>query len=191
MIYEIIEMKQGSSEWIAKRFDYITATDVPVILEANPWKTHEELLKYKVEKKEETHDQQTLDRFENGHKAENTARRILTDYNFKDIVIISKEFPFLWASLDGFDIDKNVILEAKWTGNRKKLLDAKKGKISYDHYLQMQAQLIVSGANYCVYYITNGESYTRQVVKPDPDCFKIIPKKAELFIKEVRKLRDE
>lgn len=191
MIYEIIDVAQGTPEWIAMRYDHVTATDVPVILGVSWYKTAESLLKLKANKIEEHFDEATLQRFEKGHRAEDTARRILTDYHFRPMVLVSKKIPHLWASLDGFDIEKNIILECKWTGNKTKIRDAKKGGIAKDHFLQMQAQLIVSGAHYCVYYITDGVKYARQVVKPDAQWVEPIRTKSELFINEVRRIRSE
>lgn len=191
MSYALLDLEQGTLPWIEARYDYITATDVPILLRENPWKSYEALLIEKVNKTRETIDEATQGRFDKGHESEDTARNILRDYSFRPMVVTSIISPWLMASLDGFDIEKNIILEAKWTGNAKKLRDAIKGIISKDHLLQMQAQLIVTGANYCVYYITNGEKYSKQVVKPDTEIWPRIIEESRIFFDKIKELRNE
>lgn len=190
MNYKILDLIQGSEEWHGARFEHITATDIPIILNANPWKTKDDLLRVKIDRSREYVDEVTQSRFDLGHQSEETARKILRDYKFKPLVLTSISYPWLLASLDGFDLEKNVILEAKWTGNVKKLRDAKKGIISLDHELQIQAQLLISGANYCLYHITDGLTYARQVVKPDMDMWPDIIKESKEVWDLIKELRN-
>ncbi len=190
MSYKVLDLEQGSLIWINARFDYITATDVPIIMRENPWKSYDSLLEEKIHKTREQIDEQTQKRFDKGHESEATARNILRDYSFRPMVAQSIAYPWLMASLDGFDIDQNIILEAKWTGNGTKLRQARKGIISKDHELQMQAQLMVTGADHCIYYITNGDKYATEVVLQKKELWEKIIEETKTFWDLIKELRN-
>ncbi len=188
--FNIIDIEQGSDAWKQMRYDYITATDIASIFGDNKWQSRKKLLKFKAFKLQETFSDFKLELFKRGHAAEETARKILTDYKFKQMVLTSKEHPWLFASLDGFDLDdKNAILEAKYTQYPWTIINAQDGIIPKYHEWQIQTQLLISGANHCVYYITDGATYAQKIVNPDPYIWPKIIDESKIFLEEIKELR--
>lgn len=179
-MFEIIEVQQNTPAWLELRRKYVTASQVPILMGVSPYQSIEDLLEEKISGKEiDNSGKEAL--FKRGHDLENTARNILTDYNFKPYVLTSTLVPNLMASLDGFDRKHNVILEAKYVG-KVKLAAIKRGVIPKPHYAQMQAQLLVSGAEYCLYWASDGQNIARQVIKPNKEFFTEIKEVVQWFL---------
>ncbi len=171
-MFEIVEVEQGSQEWLDLRLKHVTASQVPALVGVCPYTSVEDLLEEKLYgKQKDNSGKEKL--FQRGHDLENTARNILTDFSFKPAVLISKIIPGLMASLDGWDRPRNVILEAKYVG-KTKLATIRKGIIPKNHFVQIQAQLAVSQAGGCVYWATDGDKIARHIIRPDVQAIKNI-----------------
>lgn len=186
MSFKIIDIEQGSQPWLDMRLKYITASQIPVLFGHCPYQLLEELIVEKLTGVGKDFSGKEFV-FKRGHELEDTARNILRDYNFKPAVLTSKLVPNLMASLDGFDQKLNVILEAKYVG-KQKIGAIKRGVIPKNHYWQIQTQLLVSGANECLYWCSNGDKIARIMVKPNDDHFKEIIEKVFWF-KELLEVR--
>lgn len=177
--YKVINIEQGTTEWLEMRRKYITASQIPVIMGVSPYQTFAQLLNEKLTGKEANNDDKK-ELFQRGHDLENTARNILRDYKFKPMVLVSKQIPELMASLDGMDLERNIILEAKYVG-KAKLSAIKNLNIPASHLYQMQAQLMVSGAEACLYFATDGDKYHKEFIKPNLEMFEQIKEVTALF----------
>lgn len=178
---KIIQVEQGSPEWLSWRKTVITATECPAILGSSPWSTAYKCWQRKLGLVEE---QKSNDAMERGKRLEPEARaKFIKDHgiDMTPTVVESSEFDFLGASLDGIDILGNAILEIKCGGN--KLNDmAARGEIPEYYQDQMQHQLLVTGAKKCFYYCYDGTNGICIEVLPDPDFqAKFMPKAREFW----------
>lgn len=110
---KIIELEQGGPEWLAWRQGGIGASDLPIILGSNPYKTKLQLWEDKCGfgKKIELNEA-----MKHGIKNEENARKWVNNelnLNLKPICAEDEENGFIRASLDGWDASKKVLVEIK------------------------------------------------------------------------------
>lgn len=79
----------------------------------------------------------------------------MTGMNFEPACISRQSSPYLRASLDGIDFEHDVLLEIKCPAKKgfEKFIET--GQIPDYYYLQIQYQLLVSGADYAIYAVYN------------------------------------
>lgn len=163
---------QGSPEWHDHRKNHCNASEAGAVMGVNPWnpRNPHELALVKCGDMKIFQSKA----MEYGHKHEEDARLAAED-EYKEIFVphvVVREIdgvPYA-ASLDGLTIDGKTILEAKcpYSGKESKTWrDAARGVVS-DHYLwQIQHQLMVSGAESCVFIVWTDAETLSTVVYPD------------------------
>lgn len=178
---KIIDLEQGSPQWLSWRKTVITATDCPAILGSSPWSTSYKCWQRKLNLCEEVKSNEAMER---GKRLEPVARvqfieRIGIDMH--SAVVESTEFDFLGASLDGISKCGKYILEIKCGG--EKLHAMAERKEIPDYYVdQIQHQLLVTGAEKAFYYSFNGTDGICIEVLPDPEFkSKFMPKAREFW----------
>jgi putative phage-type endonuclease len=178
---KIIQLEQGSQEWLAWRKTVITATDASIIMGNNPWDTPYSCWQRKLGFIEEKKSNEAMER---GKRLEPEARAHFVKSHGVDMipaVVESTEFEFLGASLDGISERYNVLLEIK-CGGSKLHEKAAKGEIPEYYRDQMQHQLLVTGASKCFYYSYDGTDGICIEVLPDPEYkAKFMPKAREFW----------
>lgn len=159
----IIELAQGSPEWLEYRKSKIMATDTPIILGSNPWKTKLELWEEKLGFREPP---EMNDAMREGQLKEPLARKLSIEklgLNFTPIVYESDEDSWMASSLDGISNCGEYILELKCPSKRKLYDQACEGFIPEYYEDQIQHQLtsnkIVKLVIYGVYFIDNNKEY--------------------------------
>ncbi len=165
---KIIDVKQGSPEWLAWRKTVITATDCSCIMGTNPWCSEYQCWQRKLGLIPEQASNEAMER---GKCLEPEARAQFIERYGIDIVPIvveSTEYDFLGASLDGISELGNAILEIKCGGSKLHQMAAN-GEIPPYYMDQMQHQLIVTGAYKCFYYSYDGKNGICIEVLPDPE----------------------
>ncbi|WP_348518079.1 YqaJ viral recombinase family protein [Campylobacter sp. CCS1377] len=172
MNYKIINLEQGSDEWLEFRKDKISASIVPFLLKAkgayNPFLEANDFTKEKMK---------------NGLELENSIRAIAEFKYFTDIkpmVIQSIDEPLFMASLDGID-ESGVIYEFKYSNSEyNQILEFQKPSEKY--YFQVQFQLFVSGAKYAIFGAMNesGEYVDCKVLLDESFAKHQVPKLKEL-----------
>lgn len=179
---KIIELEQGSPEWLSWRKTVITGTDCPAILGTSPWSTAYKCWQRKMGYLEE---QKMNDAMQRGKRLEPEARIHFVEnqgINMSPTVVESTEFDFLGASLDGLSSCGKYLLEIKCGGS--KLHDmAMKGDIPEYYQHQIQHQLFVTGAEKAFYYSYDGSSGVCIEVLPDPEFKGVFLPKARDFWK--------
>ena len=130
--------------------------------------------------------------YEKGFAAERAGREYAKarfGIELNPAVIESLEHKHLMASLDGLSDDKKTIFEAKYMG-KERLSLVKDGIIPKHHSIQVQTQLLVSGADVCIYFATDptGESAVLNI-KPDIGLSYDILTKAAQFVSHVEYIR--
>ncbi len=176
---KIINVEQGSKEWLRWRKTVITATDCPAIMESSPFVTPYKCWQRKLDLVQQ---QVCNEAMERGRKLEPEALKLFNEtygMNMEPAVVESTEFEFLGASLDGL-FGSDHILEIKCGG--AKLHDmANKGEIPNYYMDQMQHQLLVTRAEKCFYYSYNGHEGICIEVLPDPEFINRFMPKARAF----------
>jgi putative phage-type endonuclease len=178
---KIIELEQGSPEWLSWRKTVITATDASIIMGNNPWDTPYSCWQRKLGLIEEKKSNEAMER---GKRLEPEARaKFISEYgiNMVPVVVESSEFEFLGASLDGISQLGGSVLEIKCGGSKLHAM-AERGEIPAYYRDQMQHQLLVTGAEKCFYYSYNGTNGIPIEVFPDPEYrVKFLPKAREFW----------
>lgn len=178
---KIIDLEQGSQEWLSWRKTVITATDCSCILGNNPWTTAYKCWQRKLGYIQEQASNAAMER---GKALEPAARaQFIERYgpHMTPVVVESSEFDFLGASLDGISEDGQALLEIKCGG--AKLHQMAFNQEIPQYYLdQIQHQLLVTGAKRCFYYSYDGTNGICIEVLPDPEFkAKFMPKAREFW----------
>ena len=178
--YLIDDLEQGSREWHAWRKGVIGASDAPKIMGENPWGSRSSLLDEKLGLVREF---QGNDKTREGNSLEGNARKSLeTKFKLKlmpTIVQDSKE-PFLAASLDAICIDHENRFEIK--AGIQAYEHTKMTKSVPGYYMgQLQHMLMV----------TEMESLTYAVYRPDKPLLTLIVYRNDSYIKRLRKKEKE
>jgi putative phage-type endonuclease len=163
---KIINVQQGTPEWLSWRKTVITATDCPAILGSSPWATAYQCWQRKLGLLDE---QPVNSSMERGRILEPIAREAFIEtygIEMDPAVVESDTLEYLGASLDGLSRCGRYILEIKCGGNKLHSM-AQEGKIPQYYQDQIQHQLLVTGAQKAFYYQFNGEEGICVEVFPD------------------------
>jgi putative phage-type endonuclease len=159
---------QNTPEWRAWRKNKIGASDAPIIMGISPWMTPLQLLEEKLGFRPEKNLSYAMAR---GIELENSARqeyeKISGNFVYP-IVVISHEFDWCIASLDGITLDNKCIVEIKVPG--KKTIEMAENGIIPEHYkCQMYHQMFVTGLDSCDYFCYDGKQGYLICLKKDEE----------------------
>jgi putative phage-type endonuclease len=180
----IIDIEQGSTEWIDLRRTKITATDAPIIMGLSPFKSADRLLWQKLGILEPDPINDTM---REGQRIEPIARAMyekaasikVTPTVHVGIPIRKapvhpggivfghqiREFDWAMCSTDGLSEDGKVVIEIK-SGNKAWAM-AQNGLIPSYYHAQIEHILWLTGAEVCGYVACNGEDIKVIHVEPD------------------------
>lgn len=154
-------MKNAREEWLEARKKGIGGSDASAIVGLNPYKTNIQLWEEKTGRKE-AEDISNKEYVKYGTKAEKYLRDLFKlDYpqykviHKENTMIWDKEYPFLFASLDGELVDKETgelgILEIKTTNILQSMQKEKwKDKIPDNYYTQILHYLGVTKYDFVI-----------------------------------------
>lgn len=176
---KLINLAQGSPEWLAFRRFKIGASDAAAVLGISPWKTPLQLWEEKINGTE-TAQNAAMTR---GKNLEETARVFfnkLLKANFHPIVAQHDEHDWMIASLDGFDPGLNALVEIKCPSKIGEEIPA-------HYYAQMQHQFAVTGLEKGFYFefIEDGV-YSSTAVNRDDAYIKKLIAKEQAFEQSLR-----
>ena len=184
----ILDLKQNTKEWLEYRQEKFNASETPCLFGVGFDKPYQ-LAQYKYN---------CVDKFQNvamklGQEYESKIRfEVENRYQIplNPIVMQWDKDGRFSASLDGFNANENVICEIKFSKDEFEYL-AKNGIPSEKYEIQIQHQLMVSGANFCIFAVgcidDNFELQIRTMeIKPRPDFWSEIIEKWENFEKEYK-----
>lgn len=140
---KIIQIEQHSEEWHKMRCNYIGASMAPIIMGASPWKTPYRLWQEMLHIVEPPTMTEVM---QYGIDMEPIAREAFNDFscgNYEPCVVMNEKYPWLMASLDGWDADFEEALEIKCPGEKDHQL-ALNGKIPEKYYWQLQQQMLLT-----------------------------------------------
>lgn len=151
------DMEQNTNSWHAWRAKGIGASESPIIMGVSPWSTPYQLWQEKTGRLKRDFSNYATER---GHRLEPKARasyEFKFGYNCPPILATNQRFPFIRASLDGWNAENGVILEIKCPG-RMDHEKALAGQIPEKYFPQIQHQfLAVGNAKVAHYYSYDGE----------------------------------
>ena len=177
----LLNLDQRSSEWHVLRRSKIGASDCPAILGKSPYKGHTPygIWKNKVIGEEV----QVTSAMQRGSDLESEALAKVCEtlgYEFKPVVALSSEKSWQMASLDGYNADRNTLIEIKCPG-AKTLASLSNGNIPENWIWQIQHQLSVTGCEEAVLYAYDGESGMLFSIVPDEEKIHELLKAEERF----------
>lgn len=111
--YRIVELEQGTPDWHAWRRQGLGASDAPVIMGENPWKTRSQLLEDKCGFVRDRAPNAAMMR---GTALEPEARRRFAEVVGTPVVPVcveQRDDPWLRASVDGLAPDGSLVVEIK------------------------------------------------------------------------------
>lgn len=182
---KIVQIEQGTPEWLQWRLNRITATDCAVIMGISPFKDVHMLW---YEKNELVAHKSITEPMKRGNALEPIARELFISkvgIEMNPICIEHDEIFWHASSLDGIDETKKILLEIKCPNLEKHF----SRKID-DHYLaQMQHQLYTSGADicyFCSYHPDDEDKIWVQEIYPNREFQEeMIEKEMEFYEKEM------
>ena len=151
--------QQGSSDWLKLREGFDTASEAPASQGMSKYTSRSDLLKQKATGlcADVGAAKQAL--FDRGHASEESARsiaeRLLDDDLYPITATTSIDGINLLASLDGATMDRKIIWEHKLY-SEKLAADVRAGNLDPHYTIQMDQQLLVTGAQKCMFMTSDG-----------------------------------
>jgi predicted phage-related endonuclease len=187
MKYQTINLQQGSPEWLAFRREHCTASEAPMMLGLHKNVKRSELLRMKkLGTEQEFSDYVQSNILDKGHEVEANARAILEKRLDDDLYPATIKKGKLSASLDGMTLDECIIFEHKQLNTS--LIDALSNNTLPDQYMaQVQQQLMLTGADYCIFVCSDGtlDNWHEIIVKPDEVWFTKIRAGWDQFLRDL------
>lgn len=146
---EIVNLVQGSAEWLAHRAQHYNASDAPAMMGCSPYKTRDELIRELATGITAEVSVETQSIFDAGHRFEALARPLAEEIIGEDLYPVTGVKGKLSASFDGLTLMYDVNFEHKSLNNdlRECIKDEACGYLLPLHYrVQMEQQLLVCGA---------------------------------------------
>ena len=159
-MYQVLEgAPQGSAAWHAARTKHFCASEAAAALGLSKYTTRDELLRQKATGLTEEVSPAKQRIFDAGHEAEALARPIAEEIAGTEFfpVVATREVEgmALLASFDGIDLLDEVIWENKLL-NQALVLQVQAGDLEPHYYLQLEHQLLVSGAQRALFTTSDG-----------------------------------
>ncbi len=177
--FKIVNLEQGTQQWLNWRHSGIGASDASIIMGENRFKSPDELLHEKKHKV----DTKPNEKMRKGTALEPEARSLYQNNTKKavqPICIQSNSYSWLIASLDGISNDYKSLVEIKC--GKSAYRQAARGIVPYYYFGQLQHQLMVTGLNSLDYWCYwPGEKGILINAKSDNSYIKRLFKQEEIF----------
>lgn len=183
-ICEIIDLEQNTQEWLDFRRTKIGASDAPVIMGVSPYKKVQQLFD---EKYNNINTFQEHYGMKVGKELEPIALSLLNskiNTNLKPHVVQSCEYPWMIASLDGYDPATNQACEIK-VPCEKDHHTAKLGNVPAKYYPQLQHQMFVVGLDSIIYCSYRDLDIVTIIVENNYEYQSALLEKEKLFYKSL------
>ncbi|HHO0990211.1 TPA: lambda-exonuclease family protein [Campylobacter coli] len=185
MQYKIIDLEQGSVEWLNFRKGKITASIVASCIGEKGAFLSKEKAKELIQRVYEPYVSEAMKKGREYEELIRAKMEFIIGKDITPIVIQSLENELFMASLDGIDNEK-TIYEFKYSTNNKEYEQVLKfKKPSSKYYAQIQFQLFVGGFEKCVFAVLNeNDDLTYCMVKSDKEYQDFMLRKIDEFIKD-------
>jgi predicted phage-related endonuclease len=160
MSYKVIPHAQGTQGWLdARKASDGTASELSAAAGKSKYQSRTELLAAKSTGLTVEVNTATQALYNKGHSAEATARviaeLIIEDEFYPTTATLDIDGLTLLASFDGINLTDDIIFEHKLY-NKDLVVDVREGTLSEHYTLQMDQQLLVSGADKCLFMCSDG-----------------------------------
>ena len=162
---KLVDIEQGSPEWLEFRRSKVGSSDAAVIMGLSPWKTPYQLWKQKIEGTTDA----VNPAMREGLRLEPIARDMFTEETGISVtpkVGISEENPWQISSFDGITEDGKIVWEVK-CGSLELYEQALRGEIPPYYFCQLQHHLCVAKADKAIYSCFYREEIKNLDVWPD------------------------
>lgn len=153
---------QGSQAWHDLRFNCLSASEAPVMMGASSKMSRNELLALKANGSEKEYSDFVIKKILNkGHEYEALARPIAEELLGEELypTVATEKYNGierdLLASYDGLTMLQTVNFEHK-SYNEKLADQVRRKELEPEYYWQLEQQLLVSGADYVLFAVSNG-----------------------------------
>jgi len=186
---KIINLEQGTQEWLQWRKTGVTASEIAAILGLSPYKTVWQVWAEKTGLVE-PEDLSANPHVKNGVRLEDVARQFFEQQHddvLLPVCVESEEHPFLKASLDGLAMD-NIPVELKVPSEPtwNQILANGRGSNAFKlYYPQVQHQLAVTGAEKAWLVFYRDDELQEFVIQRDEAMIGEIIQKADTFWESV------
>ena len=185
MTFSRVDFNQGSKEWLDWRRMGIGASDAPVIMGENPWKSSNYLLEEKLGRKKEWSGNEAT---RSGQLNEPVIRQYFANkfgFEINPFCIECNEINWMKASLDGISNTGHRVFEIKF--GKKVYADVAKTKtVPKYHYGQLQHILAITGLSFIDYCCGwDGEQPIHLQVPRDDSYIKRLIEMEYLFWKRI------
>ena len=189
---KLLNLTQGSKEWLDWRATGIGSSDAAVLLGQNPWKSEDELFEEKLSNKTEFTPNAAMIR---GTKLEPVILGLYCNHvgdSLKPLVAVHSEYNRFNASFDGINLETKRLVEIK-APNPKAHAMALSGKVPHYYIPQVQWLLLVSGFEYLDYVSWDGVSKLPAIVRvyKDEKIHKELVEKGLAFLARLDKAREQ
>lgn len=156
---EIINVKQGSQEWLDIRAKHFTASEAPAMLGLSKYMSRAELLKQKATGIVHEINAAKQAIFDKGHAAEAAARPLVETAIGEELYPCTAMADIdglpLLASFDGLTMGEDVAWENKlYSDALVQMIES--GDLDGTYWPQVEQQLLISGASRCVFTVSDG-----------------------------------
>lgn len=170
-----MQFQQQSDEWLEWRKQGIGSSDAPIIMGVSPYMTPLELWKIKMGLWEGPEKNPAMLRGTNQEPILRGRAEEMLGYKFEPALFECVEYPFLRASLDGWNEESKKILEIKYIGKTEYEETRIKRVVPEKYFAQVQHQLMVTGAKDAFYlFACEGEKPDWLVVLADESYFETL-----------------
>ena len=158
---DILDIQQGTPEWLTLRQNYFTASEAPAMMGDSPYLSRDQLLHQKKTGSTPQINEFQQKKFDAGHRAEAAARPLAENIAGADLfpatgVNTIDGLPLL-ASFDGLTMMEDLVFEHKlW--NEKLVDQLEDDKLEPAYFWQLEHQLLVSGAGRVLFVCSDGTS---------------------------------
>jgi putative phage-type endonuclease len=156
----VVSLKQGTPEWHTHRANHHNASDAPAMLGCSSYKTRNQLLHEAKTGVVPEVDSATQRRFDDGHRFEGLARKQAEKIVGEDLFPIVGVRGSYSASFDGITMDYSIGFEHKTLNARLRdcLCGGDGNKLPLEYRVQMEHQMMVSGADKTLFMATKWDS---------------------------------
>lgn len=183
---KIINIPQGTIEWMEWRSNGIGASDIGTIMEVNPYQSP--LMLYR--KKNGFSESQVTNAMNFGKNQEAFARSWLEehfDVKLDNFCAEDEENSFIKVSFDAINLEKGLLIEIKAPYSTASLQKMKDGDISADYECQLQWQMMISGINKAYLAVWDGQECILKTFEADIELQQKMKEKAAAFWNDLRR----
>jgi putative phage-type endonuclease len=154
---QVHTLKQGSQAWHAYRAAHRNASDAPAMMGCSPYRSRTDLMHERHSGVAPEVDASTQARFDDGHRFEALARPRAEELVGEDLYPVTGSLGELSASFDGITLAGDIVWEHKTLNDEIRACESA-DQLGLHYRVQMEQQLLVSGAERCLFLATKWDA---------------------------------